>query len=85
MAGMANKWISVDKQLPKWGEAVIVAHRRYSWSNARHKYTRLKKLGVTAATFWEEDRVGPHFSFGQDDRVAEPVAWMPLPAPPEVK
>jgi hypothetical protein len=84
MAGMASKWISVEKSLPKWGETVIVAHRRYSWSNARHKYSRLKKLGVVAATFWVEDDKGPHFNSG-DDRVDKPVAWMPLPEPPEVK
>jgi hypothetical protein len=84
MAGMASKWISVDKRLPKWGQQVLVAHRRYNWSNARHKCTRLKKLGVTPATFWVEDEDGPRFTEG-DDVVEEPVAWMPLPEPPEVK
>jgi hypothetical protein len=77
-----SKWISVEKSLPKWGEQVIVAYRRYNWSNARHKYTRLKKLGVKPATFWVEDENGPYFSCGQDDNVDEPVAWMPLPEPP---
>ena len=76
------KWISVTKKLPKWGEFVLVAHRRYSWSNATHSYRRCKKLGVTAATFWVEDEDGPRFTEDQDDVVAEPVAWMPLPAPP---
>jgi hypothetical protein len=84
MAGMASKWISVEKSLPKWGETVIVAHRRYSWSNARHKYTRLKKPGVTPATFWVEDEDGPRFTDG-DHVVEEPTHWMPLPEPPEVK
>jgi hypothetical protein len=36
---------------------------------------------VTAATFWREDLNGPRFTNG-DDVVADPVAWMPLPAPP---
>jgi hypothetical protein len=76
------RWISVSKQLPEWGETVIVAHRRYSWSNARHRYTKMKTLGVTPATFWVEDSNGPNFSRGKDDRVSEPVAWMPLPSPP---
>jgi hypothetical protein len=75
------KWISVKKQLPEWGEQVIVAHRRYDWSNARHKWTRLKRLGVKPATFWRQDENGPRFTDGEDV-VAEPVAWMPLPAPP---
>jgi hypothetical protein len=76
-----SKWISVDKRLPKWGQQVLVAHRRYNWSNARHKYSRLKKLGVTPATFWVEDENGPRFTQG-DNVVKEPVAWMPLPDPP---
>jgi hypothetical protein len=75
------KWISVIKKLPKWGERVLVAHRRYDWSNARHKWTRLKRLGVKPATFWMQDENGPRFTDGEDV-VAEPVAWMPLPAPP---
>jgi hypothetical protein len=77
------KWIRVEKQLPGWGETVIVAHRRYSWSNARHRYTKMKTLGVRPATFWTEDEHGPNFSCGQDDRVDAPVAWMPLPEPPQ--
>jgi hypothetical protein len=78
---MSGGWISVLTKLPKWGEQVIVAHRRYSWSNARHRYTRLKKLGVRPATFWVKDGNGPRFTDG-DDFVSDPVAWMPLPAPP---
>ena len=75
------KWISVEKQLPKWGSPVIVAHRRYRRSSSG-RWARLKKLGVTAATFWFEDLDGPRFTNGYDV-VADPVAWMPLPAPPE--
>jgi hypothetical protein len=37
---------------------------------------------VRAATFWFEDLNGPRFTDG-DDVVADPVAWMPLPAPPQ--
>jgi hypothetical protein len=76
------KWISVEEQLPEWGETVIVAHRRYSWSNAKHKYTKMKILGVTPATFWRQDENGPRFTKGEDV-VAEPVSWMPLPSPPK--
>jgi hypothetical protein len=77
------KWIKVDKKLPKWGQRVIVAHRRYERLFASGKWTRLKKLGVRPATFWVEDENGPRFTDG-DDVVADPVAWMPLPAPPTV-
>ena len=79
---MSGGWISVTKKLPKWGESVIVAHRRYSWSNVTHSYRRCKKLGVTASTYWGEFENGPHFTKGHNDVVQEPVAWMPLPAPP---
>jgi hypothetical protein len=84
MAGMASKWVSVEKSLPKWGQQVLVAHRQYSWSNARHMYRRLKKLAVTPATFWVEDDDGPRFTF-DNDVVDEPTHWMPLPEPPEAK
>jgi len=77
-----RKWISVEKRLPKWGQQVLVAHRQYNWSNARHKYTRLKKLSVTPATFWTANEDGPFFTVGENDSVKEPVAWMPLPEPP---
>ncbi len=77
-----SRWISIEKRLPKRGERVIVAHRRYEWSNARHKYYRLKRLGVRSAVYWYEDENGPRFSDGQDSVVDEPVAWMPLPEPP---
>ena len=76
------KWISVSEKLPKWGELVIVCHRRYSWSNATHSYRRCKKLGVTTATYWVEDENGPRFAEGENHIVDDPVAWMPLPAPP---
>jgi hypothetical protein len=79
---MASNWISVDKKLPKWGECVLVAYRRYNWSNAKHKYTRCKKLGVTPATFWTAREDGPYFTKGHNDSVQEPIAWMPLPEPP---
>jgi hypothetical protein len=77
------KWVSVSKKLPRWGEQVIVAGRRYSWSNVTHSYRKCKKLGVTIATYWREDDRGPRFTEGQNHVVQEPVAWMPLPEPPE--
>jgi hypothetical protein len=76
------EWISIHEKLPKWGEFVIVAHRRYSWSNATHSYRRCKKLKVTAATYWGKNENGPHFTKGQNDAVQGMVAWMPLPEPP---
>jgi hypothetical protein len=83
---MTGQWIAVAKKLPKWGHGVIVAYRRYKWSNRTHKYRKLNKLGVSAATYWGDNWPnGPRFASGQDDIVNEPVAWMPMPEPPEVK
>jgi hypothetical protein len=72
---MAGKWISIEKRLPKWGEVVIVCHKRH----------RCKKLGVRPATYWVANERGPLFTYGGKNVVEEPVAWMPLPEPPEVK
>jgi hypothetical protein len=85
MAGMASKWIGVSKKLPRRGDEVIVASRQYSWSNALQKYRRLKTLKVESATYWGQEDDGPHFSSWPNEPIDEPVAWMPLPEPPEVK
>jgi hypothetical protein len=77
-----GKWISIEKRLPKRGERVIVAHRRYEWSNARHKHYRLKTLGVRPATYWLKGHMGLQFCCSDGDVVKEPVAWMPFPEPP---
>lgn len=83
MATKTRQWTPISKRLPKWGESVIVAYRRYDWSNKTHKYRRLKKLGVTPAVYWGDDWPhGPHFTDGPDHVVGEPVAWMPMPEPP---
>jgi hypothetical protein len=67
------KWVSVTKRLPKRGETVLVASREY----------RCRRLSVTAATFYGD--TDPHAIFWPDDHgepLLNPVAWMPLPAPP---
>ena len=79
------RWINVENRLPKRGDRVIVAHRRYEWSNTRHKYYRLKTLGVRPATYWLKGHKGLQFCCSDGDTVKEPVAWMPMPEPPEVK
>ena len=76
------KWISVEKGLPKRGEQVIVAHRRYEWSNDRHKYYKLKRLGVRPATYLIKGHTGLQFCVSGGDVVGESVAWMPMPEPP---
>ena len=80
---MSGAWIPVAERLPERGERVIVAHRQYKWSNARHKMTRLKRLGVRPATYWLKGHTGLQFCCSDGDVVKEPVAWMPLPSPPE--
>lgn len=77
-----TRWIDIGTRLPEWGELVLVAHRRYEWSNSSHKYRKLKRLGVRPATYWQEDANGPLFTYGNGDVVENPVSWMPLPAPP---
>jgi hypothetical protein len=79
------KWIRIEERLPSRGESVIVAHRQQEWSNSRHRYYKLKRLGVRPATYWYEDEGGPRFFDGPDSVVDDPVAWMPLPEPPEAK
>ena len=79
------KWISVEKGLPKRGDRVLVAHRRYDWSNSSHKYRKLKRLGVRPATYLIKGHTGLQFCVSGGDVVGEPVAWMPMPEPPEVK
>ena len=76
-------WIPVEERLPERGERVIVAHRQYEWSNARHKMTRLKRLGVKSATYWLKGHMGLQFCCSDGGVVKEPVAWMRLPHPPE--
>lgn len=73
----SRRWIAVSDDLPRWCEQVIVAHVEYDWSNSKHRYIRQKKLGVKAATHWNDGR----FTEG-DHVVQEVVAWMPLPEPP---
>jgi hypothetical protein len=73
-----RRWVSVDEDLPRWCQQVIVAHVAYEWSNRTHKCRRRKKLGVKVATHWSDGR------FTQGDHVVEEVvAWMPLPEPPK--
>ncbi|NBW19628.1 MAG: DUF551 domain-containing protein [Caulobacteraceae bacterium] len=66
------EWVSVKKRLPKRGETVLVASREY----------RCRRLSVTASTFHGD--TDPHAIFWPDDGepLSNPVAWMPLPAPP---
>ena len=77
-----TRWIGIGDRLPKWGELVLVAHKQYEWSNTSHRYRKLKRLGVQPATYWQEDEAGPRFTLPDGDVVGDPVAWMPLPAPP---
>lgn len=73
----SRRWIKVSKELPRWGQQVIVASVAYDWSNKTTKYRRMKKLSVRAAVHWNDGR------FTETDHVVpEVVAWMPLPEPP---
>lgn len=76
------KWIDVKKRLPKRGDKVLVAYRRYQWSNSSHSYRKLKPLGVLAASYWLKGHSGLQFCLSGGDVVQEPVAWMPFPEPP---
>ena len=80
-----RRWIPVGERLPKRGDRVLVAHRRYDWSNSSHKYRKLKRLGVRPATYLIKGHTGLQFCVSGGDVVGEPVAWMPLPEPPEVR
>lgn len=79
------KWISVEKRLPERGDRVLVARRRYEWSNRSHKYCKLKRLGVEPASYLIKGHKGLQFVLSCGDIIDEPVAWMPLPEPPEAK
>ena len=82
---LARRWVPVEERLPKRGDQVLVAHRRYEWSNSSHKYRKLKRLGVRPATYLLKGHAGLKFCCPGGDVVQEPVAWMPLPEPPEVR
>lgn len=77
-----GKWISVEKRLPERREQVIVAYRRYEWSNTSHRNRKLKRLGVRSATYLLKGHDGLKFCVPGGDVVQEPVAWMPMPEPP---
>jgi hypothetical protein len=75
-------WTLASDKLPERGERVLVAYRRYEWSNSSHKYRKLKRLGVRPATYWLKGHMGLQFCLPDGDVVQEPVAWMPFPEPP---
>ena len=78
------KWISIETSLPRRGDQVLVAHRQYEWSNSRHNRRRINTLGVRPATYLIKGHKGLQFCVSGGDVLGEPIAWMPLPEPPEV-
>lgn len=76
-------WIPVEERMPKRGDRVLVAHRRYEWSNSSHRYRKLRGLGVEPASYLIKGHKGLQFVISGGDIVDEPIAWMPFPAPPK--
>ncbi len=68
MAGMANKWISVEKRLPEWGETVIVCYEA-NFDAGRE---------VTADTCYGDGV----WTKADQMKGGQPTHWMPLPEPP---
>ena len=81
-SGGSLAWIPVTERMPKRGDRVLVARRRFEWSNSSHKYRKLKRLAVEPASYLIKGHKGLRFVLSGGDIVDEPVAWMPLPAPP---
>jgi hypothetical protein len=68
MAGMASKWISVEKRLPEWGETVIVCYEA-NFDAGRE---------VTADTCYGDGV----WTKADQMKGGEPTHWMPFPEPP---
>ena len=82
-SGGSLAWIPVTERMPRRGDHVLVAHRQYEWCNSRHRYIKLKTLGVGPARYWLKGHRGLQFCLSDGDVVQDAVAWMPFPEPPK--
>lgn len=84
----ANRWIPVSERLPEIAPegvsaTVIAAHVGYDLT--MQGFVRAGELRSSPADYIVSDENVPGFKSMVNGRWLDVVAWMPLPAPPEVE